>query len=133
MPKAERCHIEAMDRMWDFLFWQKHISAKNIAQLTEFAEAEDPKVSQFASVVLELARLRPYRRKRYRALRRTHPELLQRLIEVGILDDYDPYEDQMDFPFDPQEMGLYQDEDEQRDIREIDPEGSEAPDDDVPF
>jgi len=105
---------------------------KNIAQLAEFAAAEDPKVRQFASVVLELARLRPYRRKRYRGLRRTHPELLRRLIEVGILDDYGPY-DQMDFEFDPEEMSPYQDEEERKGFRKADPQGSEAADEDLPF
>jgi hypothetical protein len=55
-----------------------------MVELTQFAQSEDPVVSRLATVVLELARLRPFRRPRFRGLRRAHPELWQRLHDAGI-------------------------------------------------
>jgi hypothetical protein len=86
IPRDELFRIESLDRIWDFVFSQSRISGKNIAQLTEFAQAEDPEVRGFAEVVLELARIRPHRRRRYRGLQKSHPELWQRLRDTGILE-----------------------------------------------
>jgi hypothetical protein len=77
--------MDSIDRLWGYLFRQSHISARNIAHLTQLSEAEDPQVSRFAAVVLELARLRPYRRRRFGGLQASHPELWQRLIELNII------------------------------------------------
>ncbi len=124
--------------MWGFLSEQSHISKKNRTRLTEFAAAEDPEVRRFAAVVLEVARRWPSRRRRYRGVRANHPELLKRLIEVGILDDYDRFEGETDWPPYPEELGLCEDlcEGEFDDLDcngEDDPRSSRDWDDDIPF
>lgn len=83
--------MESQDRLWSFLFGQSRISKKNMTELAGLAQVDDPEISRLAEVVLELARLRPSKRKRFRGLRRHHPGLWQRMIEVGIVvDDYVP-------------------------------------------
>jgi len=106
--------------------------------LTEFAAAEDPEVRRFASVVLEVARLWPYRLRRYRGVRTNHPELLKRLIEVGILGDYEPFEEETDWRPYPDEISPYEDlwEDEPKALdreEENDPHTPSKWDDEIPF
>jgi hypothetical protein len=83
-PRDELSRIESLDRIWDFVFRQSRISGKNMVELSELAESEDTAVSRFATVVLELARVRPFRRRRFRGLQKAHPELWQRLRDAGI-------------------------------------------------
>ncbi len=124
LPKAERFHIEAMDRMWDFLFRQSHVSDQNIAQLVEYVESEDRGVSEFASLVLELVRLRPHKKKRYRGLRATHPDLWRRLSEAGIIEVWEFSDEEACYPFDPLEIEALQ---EGLGLEDAGPEDSEIP------
>ena len=87
LPRDEVQRIESLNQVWDFLFCQSRISKKNLAVLGELSQAEDIKVKRLASAALELARLRPYKKKRFRGLRQAKPELWERLKEVGIIFD----------------------------------------------
>jgi len=64
---------------------QKNISAKNISRLRELCESPDEVVRRSAELVLEVALIKPQRRKRWQYLYEKRPELFARLIETGFL------------------------------------------------
>ncbi len=84
LPRAERERRAAM-RDIDGFIEQRNISAKNIARLEALCGAEDEQVRWLAGLVLQVARVVPRRRKRVGYLLRHHRELLEQLVEVGLL------------------------------------------------
>ncbi len=66
-------------RELDQMLHQSHISPKNQTRLRSLTLHPDPTISQAAAILLELAQVYPYRRRRLIRLRK-HPDLLQRLI-----------------------------------------------------
>ncbi len=66
---------------------QSRISEKNVAYLRGLAASPSPDVAEWAAVLLEIARIHPYRRRRYAALRR-HRRLWARMARLGIVADY---------------------------------------------
>lgn len=95
LPSEERARRRAlceMERMLD----QSRISEKNVTYLRGLAASPSPDVAEWAAVLLEIARIHPYRRRRYAALRR-HRRLWGRMARLGIVADYgseepEPYE-----------------------------------------
>lgn len=81
----ERQAIEALTEISDFLHRQSHISEKNLARLKELSTWQDPDVSQQAAVMLEVARVAPFKRRRFGRIHSSHPELWQRLLRVGLI------------------------------------------------
>ncbi len=61
LPKAEREYIEIMDELSGFLE-QSNISRKNVIRLTELCEYSNLKVRDRASLILEIARVKPHKR-----------------------------------------------------------------------
>ena len=84
MPKRARQAIEDKDRIFRFLK-QSHISDKNLARLRQIAKSEDPEVRTLAAIALEVGRVTPYKRRRLKHLARTHPELLVKLEDTGLV------------------------------------------------
>jgi len=70
--------LEILREIEHFLH-QSHISPKNRTRLQSLTAHPTPSIAQAAVVLLELARLYPFRRRRLIRLRK-HPDLLQRLI-----------------------------------------------------
>jgi hypothetical protein len=64
---------------------QSHISKKNVARLEQLAKSEEPRVAGLATIVLEVARVTPYKRRRLKIIGRNHRDLLRRLDETGLL------------------------------------------------
>ncbi len=85
LPKAERRATEAVDEISNFLHEQSHISKKNIARLKELAASQDSDVAQKAAVMLEVARVAPSRRRRFRTIRSSQPQLWRALIRAGLI------------------------------------------------
>jgi hypothetical protein len=83
-PKSERQAIEDKDRIFGFLE-QSHISQKNVARLAHMAKSENPQVASLAAIVLDVARVKPYKTKRLKFLAHKHPELLSRLRDTGLI------------------------------------------------
>lgn len=79
-PREERESIRAMMDMEGFLE-QKNISAKNIARLRDLCESPDEDVRRRAEIILEVALIKPHRRKRRRYLYENRPDIFARLVE----------------------------------------------------
>ena len=78
LPKSERRAIEDRDDIFGFM-QQSHISKKNVARLEQLAKSETPQVASLAAIVLEVARVTPYKRRRLKIIARNHRDLLRRL------------------------------------------------------
>lgn len=97
MPPDERDHIERMDELCGFLE-QSNISAKNIARskiLTQHASSE---VSHLAALVLDIARVKPHKRRRWKFLAHNHFDLFVRLKKFWGDAAFDELPDLSDFP-----------------------------------
>jgi hypothetical protein len=87
LPKTQRRAIEDRDEIFGFME-QSHISRKNVTRLEKLARSEEPRVAGLAALVLEVARVTPYKRRRLKILARQHPDLLRKLDEAGLLFAY---------------------------------------------
>ena len=83
MPKEERDAIEQSDEVFGFLV-QSHISKKNLARLRILLEGANPRIAELADIVLQVALVKPYKKKRMSFLARKQPELLRRMDETGL-------------------------------------------------
>src|SRR5580765_350063 len=83
-PKTERRAIEDQDDIFGFLK-QSHISEKNVTRLGQMAKSDNPQVASLAEIVLEVARLKPYKTRRLKFLAQKHPELLRKLENTGLI------------------------------------------------
>jgi hypothetical protein len=81
LPKSQRRAIEDRDDIFGFM-QQSHISKKNLARLEQLAKSEEPRL---AEIVLELARVTPYKRRRLKILAQNHRDLLRKLGETGLV------------------------------------------------
>ncbi len=69
-----------------FNFWrQSHISSKNVARLNELMRHPDKEIAKLASIVLRVAYIKPYKRKRLRVIAGEDGELLKELEETGLI------------------------------------------------
>jgi hypothetical protein len=84
LPKTQRRAIENRDEICHFME-QSHISKKNIARLEKLVKSQEPEIASLAALVLEVARVTPYKRKRLKTLARQHPDLLRKLDETGLV------------------------------------------------
>lgn len=83
-PKTERRAIEDQDDIFRFLK-QSHISEKNLIRLGQMEKSDNPQVASLAKIVLEVARLKPYKNRRLKFLAQKHPELLRKLEATGLI------------------------------------------------
>jgi hypothetical protein len=83
-PKTERRAIEDEVDIFGFLK-QSHISEKNVIRLTQMAKSDNPKIASLAEIVLEVARIKPYKTRRLKFLAQKHPELLRKLEDTGLV------------------------------------------------
>ena len=88
MPKDEIAAIEQLTEIEGFML-QSNISRKNITRLNELKDAKNLEVSELASLVLEVAKIKPHKRRRRKVLAAKNTELLLKLEEAGLIDmDY---------------------------------------------
>jgi hypothetical protein len=83
-PKNERDSIEHKEEIYNFLC-QSHISKKNIARLKSLIDSSDREVAYLASIVLEVAMVKPYKKKRLVVLAKERRDLLDKLDETGLI------------------------------------------------
>ena len=65
---------------------QSNISKNNIERLNELKNSQNYEVSECASLVLEVAKIKPHKRRRIKILTEKNRELLLKLEEVGLID-----------------------------------------------
>lgn len=83
-PKAEIEAIQHAEEVYGFLK-QSHISAKNVNRLRVLALSPDQQVADWATITLEVALIKPYKRRRLGFLAGANPELLRKLEESGLI------------------------------------------------
>lgn len=83
-PKESRENIEQESEIFGFLE-QSHISKKNVIRLKTLASSSNPKIAELAAIVLEVAQVRPYKKRRLGILAKERRDLLQKLEEAGLL------------------------------------------------
>jgi hypothetical protein len=76
--------IEDKDDIFAFL-GQSHISEKNVVHLERMAKSDNPQVASLAALVLDVARVKPYKTRRLKFLAQKHPELLGKLRDTGLI------------------------------------------------
>jgi hypothetical protein len=90
LPREQRDRIERMDELYGFLE-QSNISPKNIARLEILAQHASGEIKDVALLILEVARVKPHKRRRWKFLAQNHPELFLRLkaLSGGEIPDAD--------------------------------------------
>lgn len=85
-PKEERDVIEQKEEIFNYLN-QSHISKKNVSRLKVLASSSNSnaKIAEFASIALEVARVKPYKKRRLKVLAKERRDLLQQLEETGLI------------------------------------------------
>ena len=63
-----------------------HISGKNVARLKVLAESSNRRIAEHAALVLEIARIKPYKRRRLKVLAEKRRDLLEKLEDTGLID-----------------------------------------------
>ena len=84
MSKVDREAIEQEEEIIGYL-QQVHISAKNMARLKELAESTNTQIAEHAALVLEIARVKPYKIRRLKVLARTRRDFLKKLEDTGLI------------------------------------------------
>ncbi|MCR4292434.1 MAG: hypothetical protein NUV76_06115 [Candidatus Kuenenia sp.] len=83
-PKNEIGAISQREEICKFLE-QSYISEKNISRLEILARAENVKISELASLVLEVAKVKPNKKRRLEFIAQNNRELLEKLEASGLL------------------------------------------------
>lgn len=93
MPKEELEAIRATSFISGVLFRQSNISRGNLKTLRDYLSSTLPGLPEMAQLALDIAQVRPHRRKRYRYLKARRPQLLARLHQLFPDEVYDPATD----------------------------------------
>jgi hypothetical protein len=78
LPRDQLDRIERMDELYGFLE-QSNISPKNITRLKILGQHANSEVKHLALLILEVARVKPHKRRRWKFLAQNHHELFLRL------------------------------------------------------
>jgi hypothetical protein len=74
---------------------QSHISERNVRRLRTLAQSSDVRIAPLAALMLEVALIAPYRRRRIRTVARQRRDLLKQLEQAGLIlpliEPNDPY------------------------------------------
>ncbi len=97
LPQEERDYALQMDEIFHFLE-QSHISVKNVARLQKLAASKTPEIATNAAITLEVAQVKPYKRRRLKFLAQKHPDLLRKLQQTGLILAHD-WDASLDFEF----------------------------------
>ena len=81
MPREKCDCIERLDEVRGFLD-QSNISANNLGRLKVLVGHPDPEVKRLATLILEVALVHPYKRRRWRHLAAHQRDLFHRAISV---------------------------------------------------
>jgi len=77
-PKTEIDEIDQTEEIFSFLK-QSHISKKNVNRLTILADSDNEKIAELAEIVLEVAKVKPHKKRRLKLLARERRDLLEKL------------------------------------------------------
>jgi len=83
-PKAEINEIDIEEEIFGYLK-QSHISNKNMKRLKLLVKSESDKIAKLADIVIEVAKVKPYKKRRLEVLARERRDLLEKLEETGLI------------------------------------------------
>jgi len=84
MPRDKRVAIEQEDEIFGYLK-QSHISERNVKRLQSLGASDNDRIAELAQIVLEVARVKPYKRRRLKVLARERRDLLDKLRDTGLI------------------------------------------------
>jgi hypothetical protein len=84
MPKPNRDAIEQEEEIFNYRK-QSHILAKNTARLRTRAASDDPRLAELAAIVIEVAEVKPFKKRRLQVLARERRDLLDALERTGLI------------------------------------------------
>ena len=84
LPKEKLEEIEYKDEIFNYLR-QSHISDKNVSRLRKLAVSPNEQIAELAGIVLEVAEIKPYKKRRLKELARKRHDLLHKLEETGLV------------------------------------------------
>ncbi len=84
MPKEQREAIEQEEEIFGYLH-RSHISEKNVQRLEALGASGNRRIVELAHTILEVARVKPYKKRRLRVLARERKDLLQKSEETGLI------------------------------------------------
>lgn len=84
LPKEEQEETERKDEIFNYLR-QSHISDRNVSRLRKLAVSPNERVAELAGIVLEVAEIKPHKRRRLKELARKNRDLLHKLHETGLI------------------------------------------------
>ncbi|NEV63800.1 hypothetical protein [Thiorhodococcus minor] len=85
MPKEACNAIEWEAEIFGFLK-QSHISDKNVRRLQTLSGSGDARIAELALIVIEVAKVKPYKRRRLKMLARERGDLLEALEKTGLIE-----------------------------------------------
>lgn len=83
-PKDEFDEIDQKEEIFGYLK-QSHISTKNIRRLRNLSASTNADIEKLARIVLEVAKVNPYKKRRLKVLARERRDLLEQLKETGLI------------------------------------------------
>ncbi|OGC08403.1 hypothetical protein A2V82_11870 [candidate division KSB1 bacterium RBG_16_48_16] len=84
MPREKREAIEQEDEIFGYLK-QSHISTKNVSRLRTLVQSDNKRIAELAGLVLEVAEVKPYKKRRLKVLAQKRRDLLRKLKETGLI------------------------------------------------
>ena len=84
LPKDERDAIEHEDEIFGYLK-QSYISAKYLSRLRRLIQSQNDQIANLAGIVIEVAEVKPHKKRRLKELARRRPDLLDKLEETGLI------------------------------------------------
>ncbi len=82
--KDEIDEIDQKEEIFHYLK-QSHISTKNIGRLQNLSASTNADIANLAHIVLEVAKVKPYKKRRLKVLARERRDLLEQLKETGLI------------------------------------------------
>lgn len=83
LPNLRTEERNQLDEIFN-IFTQTRVSQKDTVRLKTLSTSKYPKVSLHATLILEIAQLRPYKKGRHNFLEQKYPELAKRIEEAGL-------------------------------------------------
>lgn len=83
-PKNEINEIEQEEEIFNFLN-QSNITKKNIDRLKELVNSNNKRIAELANIVLEVATVKPHKKRRLKVLAKDNKDLLGKLEETGLI------------------------------------------------
>ena len=86
--KKSKAEIDSIDQEREIFGFMKqsHISRKNVIRLKTLMQSENRRIAELAFIVLEVAKVKPYKKRRLKVLAAKHQELFRKVKESGLID-----------------------------------------------